>query len=319
MFGDKIINGLSGLAKKISGALEPKTDLNSRVERYVNLEGVSTEKLNLGLWYVKHQKLMFLALVWLLVAVSAILWSYSLYYLTSFLLVGLRQDRENLLSLTTTSFERIQADYEVNFKVEPAKVLSSGEGRYDLTAKVTNNNDNVWVHFDYYFYVNGQVIGRGRGFAFPHEEKFVMALNQPLAVPALEAKLVIENDLWAKINRHNIPDWQQFRDSHLDFLVRDKIFVSAVQSGLTESLFVNQLSFNITNQTPYNYRRLPLDIILYSGNQVVGVNQYFVNDFTPRQKVEASMNIIGNLPPVDRIEVLPNINLLSPDIYGPIK
>ena len=319
MFGDKIVNSLSGAAKKISGALEPKTDLNSRLERYVNLEGVSTKKLNLGLWYVKHQKLMFLALVWSLVAISAILWSYSLYYLTSFLLVGLRQDRENLLSLTTTSFERVQADYEANFKVEPAKVFSSGEGRYDLVAKVANNNDNVWVQFNYYFYVNGQVIGRGQGSVFPHEEKFIMSLNQPLALPAMEAKLVIENDLWAKINRHDIPDWQQFRDGRLNFLVRDKEFVSAAQSGLTESLSVNQLSFNITNQTPYNYRQLPLTIILYNGEQVVGVNQYLLKDFTPRQKVEVSLNVIGNLPPVTRIEVLPNINLLSPDIYGPIK
>lgn len=315
MLLDKLINGLTAWPKKIIGKFQPGDSLNERVERYADLEGVSTKKLNFGLWYVRHTKTFFLLLVWSLVVSAAILWSFSLYLLADYLFVGLKQDREALYQLSQ-SIDVVRYNYDINLEILEAQALPLGANRYDLAGVVKNNNGNVWGVFDYYFLADGKRLNGGSGFVLPNEEKFLLSLNQEIGWTPQKVVLVLDYFNWRRINAHEISDWQKYRDDRLDFVVRDKLFVSANESGLTSNIAVNQLSFNITNQSIFNYKQAVFSIRLYSGGNLVGVHRYAIANFSSGQKEAINLTIFGQLPNITNIVVEPDINILDSGNFG---
>jgi len=75
------------------------------------------------------------------------------------------------------------------------------------------------------------------------------------------------------------------------------------------------LEFKITNQTAYAYYEAPLQILLYSGSELVGVQTYSVNNFLAGEKRNVNLSWPGGLQTVSRTEVKPNINILDDDVY----
>lgn len=314
---DNFIDTLIGLPKKLIDKLKPSSELEARVERYSDLEGVTTKKLNIGLWYIKHTKFFFLLVVWILGITAAVLWSFSLYLLSDYLFRGIKQDREALVQLSQ-SIDVVRYNYDSNLEILDAQALSIGDNHYDLVGSLKNKNTNTWGSFNYYFLVDGKPMGNSSGFILPNEQKFLISLNQPLDYTPAKVVLVLDYFGWRRLNAHTIPDWEKYKTDHIDFAVRDKIFLPGNESGLTENLNVNQLSFNVTNQTPFNYKQAPFLILLYSGNNLVSVNRYTFFEFKPRQKESVSLTIVGALPNITDISVLPDINVLDDTNYSSI-
>lgn len=311
---DKILNSPIALMDKF----KPSEDISARVNRYSDQEGLSTKQLNVGLWYRQQSKLFFLIIVWALVVVASVLWSYSLYFLGDYLFVGLKQERQNLSALTS-SVDVVRYDFDQNLSMGPTQALPLGDNHYDLVGRVINKNTQVKAFFSYYFLVNGKRVGGGSSFMFPQEERVVVSINAKIDTIPTTVVLVLENFSWQRINLHEIPDWASFKKSRIDFAVRDKVFVNANDSGLSENLDINQVSFNLVNQTPFNYRQAPFLVELFSQGQLVAINRYLVLDFKPGQKEAVNMTITGKLPLVDNIEVIPDINILDNNNYGPIQ
>jgi hypothetical protein len=87
------------------------------------------------------------------------------------------------------------------------------------------------------------------------------------------------------------------------------------QSQLSDRLPVNTLSFNINNRTAYSFREAPLQIILYSGSEVIYVKDYTINNFYSKERKDITISLIGSLPNVTRIDIVPEINILDPETY----
>jgi hypothetical protein len=312
---DKFIDVLIDLPKKISDKLKPDESLSARVERYEDLAGVSTKELNTGLWYVKKTKTMFLVVVWTLVVVAGVLWSYVLYYFGYYLFVGLKQDRQTYAELSEP-VDVVRVDFKANLKIGAAQALAWGDDHYDLVGELENRNTNSWGYFSYYFLIDGQRYGNSNGFILPNEKKFLTAFNQNITAAPVNVSLVVENFGWFRINLHQIPDWEAYKKERSNFAVRDKLFSSAADSGLTENVELNRLTFTLTNQTSYNFRQAPFLILMYSQDEIVGVNRYIVTDFAPRQDKVVNLTIVGDLPKVTNVEVVPDINILDGSIYG---
>jgi hypothetical protein len=318
MSSDNLIDKLIAWPGALINKLKPSEDIAARVNRYSDLEGLSTKQLNVGLWYKQQTKLFFLVIVWALVVVASVLWSYSLYFLGDYLFVGLKQERENL-SVLSESINVVHYDFDSGLAIGRAQALPLGNNHYDLIGTLANKNAQVRGLFNYYFLVDGRKFGGGSAFVFPQEERLVISINTQIDFTPTTVELVLDNFNWQRINLHDIPDWPAFKTSHLDFAIRDKVFTSAGESGLSDNLDINQLSFNLVNQTPFNYRQAPFVVILSSQGQIASVNRYVVLDFKPKQQEEVTLNIIGKLPPIDNIEVIPDIDILDKENFGPIQ
>ncbi len=288
-----------------------KTDLEKKLNSFTDVDGISTRSLSFGLWYMEHRRTFFLAAVWSLSILATVLWVYSLYFFGFYLLVGLKNDRANNEIITENPLALEQRKVMSNVSYGFTQAISLGKNSYSLVGEFTNNNAGNWAIFDYYFLVGDQQYGAGTSYALFGERKYITGVVDDLPQPPNAAKLIVSNFRWNKLDRHAISDWETYKNDHLDFLVLDKKFVGAGQSSLSDRLSINTLSFNITNRTAYGYLQAPLQIILYSGSEVVYVKDYIINNFRSKDKKDISLTIVGDLPNINRIEVVPNVNILD--------
>ena len=298
---------------------QKKELIEAEVEQYVGSSGVPTKWLEYGLWYQQHRRFFTLSVVWSLSIVAAVSWAFALYYVADFFIIGIRQDQENAVALSQSSLHAGRPDQTVNLEYSFEQAIALPDGRYDLVGKVVNNSTNGWASFGYYFSDGLQNLGAGNGFVYPGETKYLVALAQTLSGSPFDVRLVLDNPLLNRFTPRTMPDWASFRDDHLDFIYQDKVYVPADQSGLTEKIPINSVSFTIINNSAYTYKVAPFLIILYDGDKIVAVDRYIVNDFRSRAKVKASLSFIGSLGPVDHLEIYPDVNILNADNFGSIQ
>ncbi|MCF7860334.1 hypothetical protein K9M09_01810, partial [Patescibacteria group bacterium] len=79
----------------------------------------------------------------------------------------------------------------------------------------------------------------------------------------------------------------------------------------------HSLSFTATNFSPYHLAVLPLDIILYNGNLVSGVNIYNLNNFLSGEEREINFSWPAAGERVSKVEILADVNILDSQVYLP--
>ncbi|MEI6378602.1 MAG: hypothetical protein WCO55_03000 [Candidatus Falkowbacteria bacterium] len=293
--------------------------IDSEVEEYIGSSGVSTKWLEYGVWYQQHRRLFTLTVVWFLAIAASIFWAFVLYYIASFLYIGIRQDQENSVALSTYSLRPQRSDQSANLEYTFFQALALPNGRYDLVGKVTNKSTNGWASFNYNFSDGQQSLGAGTGFVYPGETKYLLALGQSLKGSPFDVRLIMSNILLNRFTPRNMTDWSGYHDAHLDFIIQDKVYMPADESGLTEKLPINRVSFSIINNSAYTYRTVPFLIILYYGDKMVAVDRYIANNFKPKEKIDADLSFVGSLGPVSRLDIVPDVNILDTANFGSVQ
>jgi hypothetical protein len=298
-----------------------KTDNESKmkeeVERYKDVEGITTKKLNFGVWYVEHREQFKKILIGFLTAVAVVSWLYTLYGFFYYAIWGMKQDRLSAYELAKTNvighdyIARISAK---DLQISATEVLKSSSQKYDFIAKIKNPNQKWRSEFSYYFYSGDKRTETLQGFILPGEEKYLVIFNQDFSGGSA-VRLAIENIGWSRINQHKIPDWASFSAGHLNIVVKDIVFTPANKSGLTDKINLNQLGFAAINKTAYNYREVDFVVLLYSGSAVIGVNKYKLKDFMSGEERQIQANWPGALGRVSKVEVIPEVNIMDDGAY----
>ena len=305
--------------KNSSEKISPNNaNLDKRLKSFQDIEGLSTKKLNFGLWYVEHLKQLRLALIIFLVGLAVVSWFWTIYGFAYYLISGMKQDDILIDEIAQTSgadhsYISQSAPQGLNFS--PVQVLNSTDKKYDLVAQIENINLKSWAQFDYYFSFGSQATKKSSGFILPGETKYLLALAEPTATRPANVQLIIENLRWQRVNQHQISDWQDYYESHLAIVNTDIKFTPASQSDLSQKLGLNQLSFNSFNRTPFNYWQVDFIILLYSGNALVSVDKYGLTDFMSGENRPVQLSWPGNIGRIDKIEIIPEINIMDDNIY----
>lgn len=288
---------------------------DERLKHYRDVEGLSTRQLDFGLWYIKNRKKFFITLVIILALTAAGTIGYSLYQFSSYLIFGINQDKQVYLDLTSSaSLVTNKVNIGNSISYSEVKVLQSHDNKYDLVAAVTNDNPRVIVKLSYVFDVNGQKIGRSEDFVLPGDTKYLMALGQSISANSV-ANLVIEQTSFARLDRHKINDWDQFRLERMNFLVENAKFTPGIDSGLSEKINVGQLDFSITNNSAYGYNSVPLAILLKSQGSIIAVNRYVINSFRSGEQKKIQLSWPGRLASVNEVEIIPDIDVTDDNVY----
>ncbi|MEA3463701.1 MAG: hypothetical protein U9R14_01315, partial [Patescibacteria group bacterium] len=304
---------LSGQIKRKSAA-----ELAEEIKKYKDVEGLSTKKLNFGLWYVKHRRQLCLLLIVFLIIIASVSWAYTIYGFAYYIVRGMNEDERLIREMAQTNIighNYIKQIAAKDLKYYPIKILNSTKGKYDFIVKIQNPNQKWRAEFDYYFLASGKNINRARGFIFCGETKYIIALAQEFSSKPTAAKLVIENISWSRINQHKVADWREFADNHLDIIIRDVEFKPGKQSGLSEKISLNQLNFTAVNKTVYNYWDVSFIILLYQGQNIININKYSANDFMSGQERQIQAVWPGEIVRVGGIEIIPEINIMDEDNY----
>ncbi len=289
-------------------------------QKFESSDAPSEGRLGFGLWIIKQKRHFYIALVVLLVAVSAIVYGYNIYSYIDYFLFSGPAERANIANLSN-SIINWQQQQKTN---APASLLQSdpqvflSAGNYDFVAKLENPNSNFYAYFSYCFTDNGQAISCHNSFILPGEKKYLLSLgNKQTATTSLQ--LEIRDLIWQRLNGHLYPNWPNFSKNHLNFTTSNAKFLSGTDSGLSENIDLHTLEFSIKNDSAYNYWELPLNIILSDGSRVVSVNRYTLTEFYSGQTKDIRLAWPNSLPIVDGIAIIPDIDITRNDIYMPYK
>jgi len=265
-------------------------------------------QLSFGYWWVSNRLLIKKILLWLFIAFDAFLIGSSVYFIVSF----------SLEKPLTWGFSPIRyAQQPQALEVLETKVLSTGINRYDLIARVKNPNAAIAVaSFDYRF-KSGTFVGEfRRSFILPNEEKFLVELGVESPTAPNLAEIEIANIRWLRLGKI-LPtgEYDSFRENHLNFEIKNKVFTSAAELKVSEKIPINKSSFTVTNQTAYSYYEVGLFIGLYNYEKLAAVNYLKLNNFLAGESRQVDLNWLQNLPHVSEIKVEPEVDIFNEEAY----
>lgn len=283
-------------------------DKNSEedLKRYKDHGSVGLREMNFGLWIAEHRKLLSHALVVFLILISAFFFIYSTY---AYILYFMSGPLDNQPESQVLSPRNIISE----MKIGQLESFDRGD-YYDLTVSLENTNSNFWADFEYCFYQGQETVYCGNNFLLPSEQRYALALgvelpgNGPLSFR-------IEDIFWNRINRRQIPNWETFYNERVIFSFENVYLFPPSRSGLSENLRLSSLEFIANNESPYGYYNISFEILLYSGNKLVGIEKHFAKDFLAGEKRLIKMSWPGDTEGVNQVEIRPVINLMKEDNY----
>ena len=278
---------------------------------------VSNFRLKLSYWYVTHKLQLKKLLVIFLIFLCVILYGYSIYRAAMILLVedqGFKQD-VGLLSTDLIDYSSLrQINQPKDLEILSFDTIGGQDNRYDFVASVRNPNSQ-WVAREVTFQllVGGTVVAEKTSFVYPGEDKYVAFFGQEISGynnPVLNI---------AKVTWRRYRDFVELAEPRLKFEVADIKFDSARESGIRGDLPVSKLTFKIINNSGYSYWQVGVYMILLSGGQVVGANYTSLDQFRSNEARDVDMRWYESLPTVSQVEVLPEVDILSPSSFMPVE
>jgi hypothetical protein len=293
----------------------PSFDLN--LKKYEDPGGLTIKRMNFGLWLAANRLKLIKFIVIFLIIVSAGMFIYSAYHYIFYFLYGQNVDKAMIISLSTD-----QLDNEAYRAANSPKDLEIGEvsifsvsGKYDFLVKLKNINSRHFSSFNYCFRdAAGIDLACGESFILPETEKYLALAGKTLDKAPLQVKFVITELFWQRLNAHDIPDWQTYISTRLNLQISETKY--SAPSFSTKNPFHN-LSFKIKNNSPYSLSSVPLNIILWNGNRISGLNIYIVDNLLSAENRVVTLAWPAGGEQVSRVEIIPDFNVLNKDNYLP--
>ena len=289
------------------------------LKKYKDLEGLSLQKINFGLWLALNRKKIIKAFVIFLIIFSAITFVYSTYNYIFYFFNGRNAD----LQLGSDLAKNILGSEESRINSKPSD-LNVGEssvflvqGKYDFLVLLENLNNKHLGSFNYCFQdASGEEVACGNDFILPSSKKYLLVAGRELKSNPTKVKFILKNIFWQRLDTHEIPDWAAYAAPRLNFVVSDIKYSKQEQ---TAKVSFHNLSFKIKNNSSFHYKRLPLNIVLFNGVMPSGLNVYSLDNFLSSESREISVSWPAGLESVSRVEVTPNINILDEESYLPYR
>lgn len=294
----------------------PKTP-SSQVSQPGQPSQITSFQLKFSYWYVIHKFQLRKILIVFLIVLNLGFYGYAIYRAVVILIIQNQTYQQDLNSLSANlvdySYFR-EANKPQGLEILSFDSLGGRDDRYDFVAQISNQNSD-WVAADVLLQliVNNQVVAEKRSFILPNEDKYLGFFGQEMTGLS-DPTISVAEVKWQRFHR-----FDEFKEPRLNFTLADMEFKSAQESGIRGDLPVSTLNFKITNNTGFNYWRVGIYMVLLSGPQVVGANFTSLDQFLSRETRNIEMRFYESLPEVTDIKILPEVNILDPAVYMPVK
>lgn len=280
-------------------------------------ENLSERQLRWGKWWLEHKHQVKTGYTIALAVLAFSLVAYAGWgFLDWFFGSGVRERAQiALLTKDLTDYAGFrEATAPVQIQVEPATTVPAGPGKYDLVARVANQNEDWWVEFDYVFSGPGADGSVRRGYLLPAEEKYLRSLavkSESRPSPSIE----IKNLVWHRVDKHVVrPDYRSWAGARLNIVISDAGFFPPSPD---DTIPVSKAKFVVTNNTGFSYHAVTFFVVLQSGGRIVGVNQVVASDLRAGERRQMEAGWFNDLPNITRVEITPEINIFDDRVYVP--
>jgi len=277
----------------------------------------SEGQLKFASWYVSHKLLLKKIFIGFLIGLNVIFWGYGLYGLViHYFIEGPRLDQALRELGRSPDLAAIRALIEPqSLEIGTVSILSGGKGKYDLSAKVSNQNPAWRTEFDYNFVADGKALPVRHGFILPNEEKLLINLGAESTARIRSASIEISNLRWSRVDAHEISDYEAWSSERLNFVFENVKFSPAV---ITDGITVSRVTFNARNLTAYSFWDVGFYIFLYRGSSLVTINYITLEEFISGQTRQVEVSWFESLPTVTQVKVVPEVNIFDPKVYMPV-
>lgn len=270
------------------------------------LDQKSLQRMHIGLWLSENRRKIIRFFVIVLIIISISFFSFSLYNLVIYLQSDNPNDLINDNNLSQNQTEILPLIFS------EVSVLDS-DTKNDLAIAVKNNNQRFYARFDYCFLKAELEVSCGQDFILPLEEKHVLAFAIDPLITAGDFSFVISKISWNRVSR-DITNYSNFYQERFNLLISDINFSSAIFSGVKLSN-LNNLEFYIKNNSAYSYYELPLNILIYNGEELKGVNKYVINNFYSGENKRINLSWSADLDGAKRVVIVPAINVFDNSVF----
>ena len=278
---------------------------------------ISNLQLKISYWYVRNFLLLKKYLAGFLIGVSVIAFGYCLWQLTMIFFIDWKNYQQNIHDLPRDLIS--YSYFHETQKPQPLQVLTfdatgGTEGKYDLIARVKNPNPNFAATSAVFQLLSGgKVMAEKMAFFLPHEEKFVAFFGQERANVS-DPIIQIAAVHWSRQRGYDA-----FAAPRLRFETSEVQFKNAAESGIKGELPVSLLTFKIKNNSAFSFWSVGVHMVLISGETIAGGNFITLDQFMAQETRTVEMRWYESLPLVSKVEIVPEVNILSPDVYMPVK
>ena len=266
--------------------------------------GLTDRQLKFSYWYVSHKLSLRKGLVIFLILISVLLWFFVGWQLT-FYFINYKADRQlesYLLFTSDPSLAKIESQKPQDFSLSEVQVFETGTG-YDYMATISNANKDWLAEFDYQIVSGTSTSAVKTGYVLPDSASRIMEFNQPDPQPNLR----VTNVKWTRIG--NYPSLKNRRDYFT--IENDKLTVGQGKDP-------SELTFAITNGSPYSYWNVDIQVMLYSGGSPVGINHATIGQFKAGEKRTVDIFWNHNIPSDVTYEIFPVVNFLDSQNIMPV-
>lgn len=277
----------------------------SHLDDIDDLDNLSEKELKFGYWFTTHRVKIYQGLLIALIVFDVLLGGYNLFRWGEYATIGFGADQRLRQAIARPLINH--SLLEEHFSAQPLAVTANyffpGVTKADAAATVKNSNVDFLVEFDFRFLVNNSPTPWRRGFLLPGEEKPIAELGIAGGALATAAILDLQNLSWQRISKHQVKDLAGFMAERLNFKTDE---VNA-DGGV--------LSFNIVNQSNFNYYQPRFMILLDSNGNISGAEQVVFDGFLAGEKKSVTMFLSGSHPAITSVSIRPDINIFDAKAY----
>ena len=261
---------------------------------------LTDQELKLSYWYVTHKLSLRRWLMIFLIVASALLWLYFgwqiIFYVINYQTETIQAQK--LIISPSPLLNSVETSKPQDMQLSDIEVLGGENGRYDFMVQATNPNADWLVTFNYSFVDSSSTdVTPRQGFVLPGEQKYLMDLGHGSA----NGKLQISNQKWERIN-----NFAQIKDARIRFEINDQKL--QLSSSPTDP---SRLTFVMVNNSPFSYWNLPLQIFLQAGGTTRSISYLNLSQLKSGESRPISINWNQQLPYIDSVEIVPDLNIFD--------
>ncbi|HLC63775.1 MAG TPA: hypothetical protein VJK25_00295 [Patescibacteria group bacterium] len=274
------------------------------MEEY-KIDDLSDKELKWGYWFVANQDKIRKIGLGLLILVCILIWISPIYGLVLYLAQFSQEQQifDGLARQEINFADFIAENHPEALRFSEPQIIYTGGNKYDFVAQVTNPNPDRGVTKLAYRFAAGNFYGPASIISLlPGQTAYLTSLANESPVRLSGAALEI-----IKL------EWQGLR-ARLDSL-ENPLELAGTTYGTVDNNSRFRVNFTATNISLKNYWQVDFQGILFSGSNIVGVNQISLAEFLAGESREVEISWFEGLPRVSRVEVIPLVDVYDQDNF----
>jgi len=267
------------------------------------IDDVSEDQLKFGYWLLTHKDQLKNWLKYFLICLSSVLWLMVFYNLTIYI-IGLPQDDQIIQGIASqvVDFKGFAERNAIQpLQISAVQLIPTGNNHYDFVVPIANPNLNRGVlKLVYQFTAGAYTTPTATAVLLPAEHNYLMSLDNVSPVRLNNASLKIITTNWESLwNKINYP--------------KPVVEVSNITSFNDDKFSRLAVNFQAKNLSVNNFWNVDFKVVLFSDNRIVGANRLTLDQFLSGEIREVEVNWYDPLPRVNKIEIVPMIDVYNSD------